>query len=128
MLVEEGYSSELAKEAIKAWMKLYQSKNDDDYEFNPDKVDRMNNLIAYCQRIEALYPNCAIIRCILTPKYVQGVIELLVRDELPIGEKPETLEMFRNAFSVCDGANISPFDEDHFHITFFIEDLYVKKE
>ena len=117
---------ELAREAILAWMKKYNARNNDDYDFNPDKVDKMNEIIALCQEFERMYENCDIVRVELTPKYVQGSIELLVEGEWEIGQPTETIECFQRIVALSDGVNIEPFGDDFFHITFFVEDLYIR--
>ncbi len=119
---------EKARQAILAWTKLYRLRNNDKYEFNPDKVDKMNSIIAYCQEFEKKYANISIVRCELTPKYIQGSIELLVEGEWAIGELPDSIENFRDVIKLSDGVNIEPFGDDFFHITFFVEDLYIRKD
>lgn len=116
---------EIARAAILAWMKMYNARNNDDYDFNPDKVDKMNEIIALCQELEQTYEGCHIVRVELTPKYIQGVIEMLVEGEWAIGQPPRTIECFQKIVALSDGVNIEPFGDDFFHISFFVEDLYL---
>ncbi len=119
---------ELAKTAIKAFLVDYRSKNNDDYEFNDDKCDKMNDIICYCQKLETEY-DCKIIRCMLEPRYEQGYIQVLFNGELPLGEKKASLEEFINTLKLCDGVNITAntVGEDLFQITFFVEKLWIHK-
>lgn len=117
--------NEVAKQAILAWTKMFNSRNDDDYNFNPEKVDKMNDIIALCQEFERLYDNCTIVRVEVTPKYIQGSIELLFEGYWGIGQPIETIEHFKKVVNLSDGVTIEPFGDDFFHITFFVENLYV---
>ena len=120
--------NEFAKDVIKAFLADYNSKDNANYEFNMDKCDKMNNIIAYCQKIETEC-NCKIIRCMLEPKYKQGYIQVLFSGELTLGEKEETLKEFIDTLKLCDGINITtnPAGEDLFQITFFVENLWIPK-
>ena len=119
---------EFAKDVIKAFVADYQSKNNGDYEFNIDKCDKMNDIIAYCQKLESEY-GCKIVRYMLEPKYEQGYIQVLFSGELVLGEKESSLKDFIETLKLCDGVNIttSPAGEDLFQITFFVENLWVPK-
>lgn len=119
---------EFSKNVVKAFLLKYASKNNNDYEFNPEKCDKMNAVIAYCEKLESEY-NCKIIRCMLEPKYVQGYIQILFDGEFAIGEKAMSLKEFTDTLTLCDGVNISanPAGDDMFQITFFIEDLWLPK-
>ena len=120
--------NEFAKNVVKAFLADYRSKDNNGYEFDEDKCDKMNNIIAYCQNLETEY-GCKIIRCMLEPKYEQGYIQVLFSGELALGEKKSSLQEFIEALKLCDGVNITtnPAGEDFFQITFFVEHLYVKK-
>ena len=121
--------NEFAKDVIKAFLANYKSKDNDKYEFNMDKCDKMNDIIAYCQKLETEY-DCKIIRCMLEPKYEQGYIQVLFRGELALGEKEASLKEFIDTLKLCDGINITtnPAGEDLFQITFFVEDLWIPKK
>ena len=120
---------EFAKDVIKAFIADYQSKDNDSYEFNMDKCDKMNDIIAYCQKLEAEY-NCKVIRYMLEPKYEQGYVQVLFNGELALGEKAESLKEFIDTLKLCDGINITtnPAGEDLFQITFFVENLWIPKK
>lgn len=119
---------EFAKEAIRAFLAEYNIKDGGRYEFNPEKIDRMNDIIAYCQKLEKEY-GCKIIRCMLEPKYEQGFVEVLFDDEWALGQRPDSLNEFVRTLQACDGLNIAtnPAGEDMFQITFFVEKLWVPK-
>ena len=120
---------EFAKNVIKAYLLDYKSKNDDTYEFNSEKVDKMDDVILYCHKLEEQY-GCKIIRCMIEPKYRQGYIQVLFKGELILEKAYGSLDEFSNAIKLCDGINIdtNPAGEDMFQITFFIEDLWIEKD
>ena len=120
--------NEFAKDVIKAFLADYKSKNNSNYEFNMDKCDKINDIIAYCQKLEKEH-GCKVIRCMLEPKYEQGYIQVLFCGEFAIGAKDGSLGEFVDAIKLCDGVNITtnPAGEDMFQITFFVENLWVKK-
>ena len=117
-----------AKEVVKAFLSEYASKDNEKYEFDMDKCDKMNNIIAYCQKLEK-ENDCKIIRCMLEPKYEQGYVQVLFRGEFVLGESKESLTSFIEAVGQCDGINITtnPVGEEYFQITFFVEDLWKVK-
>lgn len=121
--------NEFAKDVVKAFLSDYMSKDNDGYEFNEEKCDKMNDIIAYCQKLETEY-DCKIIRCMLDPKHEQGCIQVLFCGEAAFGERKESLEDFINAVKLCDGINIAanPAGDDLFQITFFIENLWTAKK
>ena len=119
-------NEDLAKEALLAWAQQFAERNNKDYDFNPDKVDKMNDVIAFCRQLELLYENCKLIRLQATPKYQQGFVELLVEGDWEIGRPPETVECFKKVVALSDGVNIAPLDDNFFNITFFVDDLYLK--
>ena len=121
--------NEFAKNVIKAFLVDYKLKSNKDYEFNESKCDKMNDIIAYCQKLEAEY-GCKIIRCMLEPKHEQGYIQVLFSGELALGEKKASLKEFIETLKLCDGINITtnPAGDDMFQITFFVEDLWVRKK
>ena len=120
---------EFAKNVIKASLIDYKSRSSDNYVFNDEKCDKMNDVIAYCHELENKF-GCKIIRCMLEPKHEQGYIQVLFSGELAFGNTDATLKAFIDTLKLCDGINIStnPAGEDLFQITFFIEDLWIKKQ
>lgn len=118
---------DIAKATILAWIKSYDAGKNKYYDLNPEKANKMNDIIALCQELERLYKQCSIVRLEVTPKHVQGAIELLVEGEWEIGQPPETIECFQKIVALSDGINIEPFGDDFFHITFFVEDLHIRK-
>lgn len=121
--------NEFAKDVIKAFFANYKSKDNDKYELNMDKCDKMNDIIAYCQKLETEY-DCKIIGCTPEPKYEQGYVKVLFSGELAIGEREASLKEFIDTLKLCDGINITtnPAGEDFFQITFFVEDLWIPKK
>lgn len=119
---------DVAKMAILAWIKNYNGINDDEYDLDKKKGEKMNSLIAYCQQIESSNARCSISRCVLEPKYIQGSIEVLIDGEWIVDAKSGALRSFIKAIHLCDAVNIEPFGDGLLHITFFIENLYKKKQ
>ena len=121
---------EFAKKVILAHLIDYESKSNDDYEFNDEKCDKMNDIIAYCQTLEKDH-GYKIIRCVIEPRYEQGSIQVLFNGEFILGnrEHEANLQDFIKTLGLCDGVNITtnPVDEDMFQITFFVDNLWVKK-
>lgn len=124
----DSIENEFAMDVIKAFCENQKRKQNSKYDLNPDKCDKMNDIIAYCQRFESEY-DCKIIRCMLEPKYEQGYIQVLFQGELVVGEKQGNLNDFIETLKLCDGINITtnPAGEDMFQITFFVENLWVPK-
>lgn len=121
---------ELARQAILAWMRDRESRNrDDDYEMNEEKADKMNAVIACCQEFAKIYADCvSIVRCNLTPGDINGEITLFfIGNDLPIGEKPDSIRLFKEMVEASDGVNLEPFGDESLRITFFVTDLYRKK-
>lgn len=121
--------NDFAKNVIKAFLTEYESKDNSRYEFNPQKCDKMNEIIAYCQKLETEY-DCKIIRCMLEPKYTQGYIQVLFSGEFVLDKKAASLKDFIATLGLCDGVNITtnPAGDDLLQITFFVENLWIPKE
>lgn len=119
---------EFAKDVVKAFVTDYKTKNNDKYEFNMDKCDKMNDIIAYCRKLETEC-DCKIIRCMLEPKHEQGYVQVLFSGEFMLGDKETNLQEFVDALKLCDGINIvtNPVGSDLFQITFFVENLWIPK-
>ena len=120
---------EFAKDVVKAFLENYEAKDNNQYEFNLDKCDKMNEIIAYCQTLEKEF-GCKIIRCMLEPKHTQGYVQVLFDGELSLGDKADGLAKFIDTLKLCDGINVTtnPAGDDMFQITFFVDDLWVLKQ
>ena len=120
---------EFARKAVKEYFADYESRENSEYELNAEKRDKMTEIITYCQKIETEC-DCKIIRCMLEPKHEQGYIQVLFSGELVLGGKDLSVDEFASMVRLCDGINITtnPVGDGLFQITFFVENLWVRKK
>lgn len=116
---------DFVSEVIKAYLQDYQKKNNNDYEYDSDKLDKVNEIIARCRDMEDNF-KCKIIRCMLEPKYEQSYVQVLFKEELAVNG--EQLQNLINILQLCDGINITtnPVDDEWFEITFFVDNVWLK--
>lgn len=126
---KSGAAEDLVKLIIKAGMLSYAEKNNEDYVFNDEKCDKMNDVIAYCQEL-ASKGFCDIVHCNIEPKAVHGCITIQWYNDLIMGDGEEgrSLKDFIDILKKCDGINIGSFTDDMMEISFFVKNLYSKKK
>ena len=122
-------TEEFLKNVIKADIVRYAAKDSSGYVFNDDKCEKMNDIIAYCQKLEQDY-GCKIIRCMVDPKQEHGYVQVLFQGEFAVGGEDGSLEEFISTMKMCDGVNITtnPASDEMFQITFFVENLWIRKD
>lgn len=103
-------------------------KSNQDYELNGDQYDKFCYIAQYCESLSN-DSVCQIIRVMTEPKYEQGYIQLLFTRELEVGNARDDLTKLIDVLRVCDGINItvSPITEESFQVTFFVDNLWIKK-
>lgn len=125
--MESKDKNKIAKLAILSYLKDYSDKKwmKDECTLFPEKADRMNEVLAYCQDLAEKH-NCFISQCNLDPREPANGVQLTFEGEtiLSVTESID-LAQFTHILTLCDAINICPLDEDGFEITFFVTGMWV---
>ena len=129
--LREGGIMDYKAEFIKILGKNYLNLNNKitkEYSLNEKKAYKMLKLTNFCEALVSR--NGGSFECIVTDKIDQPAeIQLRFVNDLVFGEETNSIEELSNALELCDGINIggTGLEDGSFLISFFIENLYVKK-
>lgn len=98
------------------------------FKLDPEKARKAVEVFDYCERL-ANKNNGSIEYCVTKKNGLPAEVSLRLVNDLVIGDERNDLDEFTHILTLCDGINISGtgLEDGSFLISFFIENLYIKK-
>lgn len=122
------YKEELIKTLGRMNLERNDTISEDEYKLDDIKAAHMIKLVNYCERLTA--KNGGSIENIVTKRIsLPAEIQMRFPSDLIFGDGKNSVEELTSILELCDGINIggTGLEDGSFLISFFIENLYVKK-